>query len=187
MSSSTPRHLRVVSCLYITNTALCLKRFSVVFIKQTGGNDDSVEDYFLWQFDIFLNLKLNTLTNCWTAPHLAVCDSHHDVQSSILTVDQFEVFILHEGTLGTDTSSVKGTYHCFSFNSNRCTSQTDIQRQTGRQVDRRSPGPSCGSGSSGPRRPPAQLSCSAPQVCNTWTVWSDPAGSPSAWTLSLSD
>lgn len=46
------------------------------------------------------------------------------------------------------------------------------------------PDPFCGSGSSGPRRPPAPPFCSAPRVGNTWTVWSDPAGSPSARTLS---
>lgn len=42
--------------------------------------------------------------------HLTVCDSNDDVQSGILAVNQFKVFVLHKGTL-----QVKGTMPLLSL------------------------------------------------------------------------
>lgn len=55
---------------------------------------------------------------------------------------------------------------------------------TGVQISSTGPGPSCGSGSSGRRRPPEPLSCSTPRARSTGTTGSDPAGSPSEQTWS---
>lgn len=51
----------------------------------------------------------------WTGgTHLAVCDSHHDEQSGVLAVDQFEVLIFHKGTLGR-AERLKLHATCFDF------------------------------------------------------------------------
>lgn len=62
-------------------------------------------------FDEYFQNKCSKLVANKRGTHLAVCDSHHDEQSGVLAVDQFEVLIFHEGTLG--RAEVKVACHTF--------------------------------------------------------------------------